>query len=67
MLLFEIDSSARAIDVLIPTPNSLESLSSKFSLFWGSSERPLLDKKSNLVSVDACIERIFTLPIFYKN
>ena len=40
MLVFEIVSSAIAIDSPIPTPSSLLSRSSNFSLVCGSSERP---------------------------
>ena len=52
-LLLEIVSSAKAIDVLIPTPNSRSSLSLKLSRLFGSSDLPRLVRKSYLVSVDA--------------
>src|SRR5574340_404430 len=66
MLLLEIVSSASAIDSLMPTPISLESLFVKSSRSDGASDLPLPVRNLYLVSPDAWIARTLTVPIFFK-
>jgi len=65
-LLLEIASSDKAIGLLIPTPNSRSSLSSKFSFVLGSSDLPRCCKNPNRVSVEAWIASSFTIPYFLR-
>ena len=64
--MLEIVSSDKAIELLIPTPISRLSLSSKFSFVCGSSDLPLCFKNPNLVLVDACMARSLTVPYLRK-
>src|SRR5574337_666873 len=66
MLLLDIVSSASAIDSLMPTPISLESLFVKSSRSEGASDLPLSVRNLYLVSPDAWMARTFTVPIFFK-
>src|SRR5574340_1626174 len=66
MLLFDMVSSASAIDSLMPTPISLESLFVKSSRSEGASDLPRSVRNLYLVSPDACIARTLTVPIFFS-
>ena len=60
--LFEIDSSAIAIEPLMPMPSSRRSRSLNLSRSAGSSGRPRLPRNPNRVSADACTDSMRTRP-----